>query len=54
MQQEGTVSYEVEPDKIAVSDAIRYFTSRVEILDLEVSDISTESLVAGLYKEYQI
>ena len=39
---------------ISVSEGIAYLSRETELIDLEVSDISAEEMVARLYKEYQI
>lgn len=44
----------VDPRECSVSDVISHVSSQVEILDLSVSGVSAEEMVAGLYQEYQI
>ena len=51
-EEQMTVRF--DPSIIPASEAITYFASAAELLDVSVSDISTEEVVAGLYKEYQI
>ncbi|SHH48040.1 ABC-2 type transport system ATP-binding protein [Sporobacter termitidis DSM 10068] len=53
-QKEGRLVIELDPEVCAVSDAIAHVSSQVEVLDISVSDISAEEMVAGLYKEYHI
>lgn len=45
---------EVEPSECSVSRAIAHISEQVEILDLSVSGVSAEEMVAGLYRKYQI
>ena len=53
-QRERRIVIEIEPSECPVSYAITHISAQVEILDLSVSSISTEEMVAGLYKEYRI
>lgn len=50
----GRLVVEVEPTLCPVSEAITQVTAQVEVLDISVSGISAEEMVAGLYREYQI
>ena len=51
---EGQMTVRFDPTQIPVSETIAYFAASVELLDVSVSDISTEEMVAELYKEYEI
>lgn len=51
-QNQLTVS--LNPDILPVSAAIAILASQTELLDVSVTDISTEEAVAALYKEYHI
>lgn len=53
-QREGRAVIALSPSICSVSDAIAYISSQVEVLDLSVSGVSAEEMVAGLYREYQI
>ena len=53
-QQEDKLRISLDPKKISVSEGIAYLSRETELIDLEVSDISAEEMVARLYKEYQI
>lgn len=44
----------LDPHILPVSTAIAGFASQTELLDVSVTDISTEEVVAALYKEYHI
>ena len=44
----------LDPNVLPVSDAIAALASQTELLDLSVTDVSTEEVVAALYKEYRI
>jgi len=52
--REGQLVISFEPSSVQVSDAISYFAAQTELLDVSVSDITTEEMVASLYKEYRI
>ena len=51
---EGQMTVRFDPTQIPASETIAYFAASVELLDVSVSDISTEEMVAELYKEYEI
>lgn len=51
---EGQVVISLDPSAVQVSDAIAYFAAQTDLLDVSVSDITTEEMVASLYKEYSI
>ena len=53
-QKDDKLRISLDPKKISVSEGIAYLSSETEIIDLEVSDISADEMVAKLYKEYQI
>lgn len=44
----------LDPLVLQVSDAIAYLAAQTELLDVSVSGITTEEMVATLYKEYRI
>jgi len=50
----GRVLLDIDPELISVSDFIASLSAQVEILDLSVSGISSEEMVAAMYKEYRI
>lgn len=50
----GRMTVSFEPSRIPVPRAIAYFAAETELLDVSVSDISTEEMVAGMYKEYRL
>jgi len=52
--KEGQMIISLNPDIMSVSEAISYLASNTELLDVSVSDISAEQMVAELYKEYSI
>jgi ABC-2 type transport system ATP-binding protein len=53
-QKEGRLIIELDPLICSVSTAIAHLSSQVEVLDISVSGISAEEMVAVLYKEYRI
>lgn len=53
-QKDDKLRISLDPKMISVSEGIAYLSRETEIMDLEVSDISAEEMVARLYKEYQI
>ena len=53
-QKDDKLKISLDPKMISVSEGIAYLSRETEIMDLEVSDISAEEMVARLYKEYQI
>ena len=53
-QKEDKLKISLDPKMISVSEGIAYLSRETELIDLEVSDISAEEMVARLYKEYQI
>lgn len=52
--KEGHLVIGLDPSVLSVSDAIADLAEQTELLDLSVSDIATDELVAMLYKEYRI
>lgn len=52
--KENQLTISLDPHILPVSAAISMFASQTELLDVSVTDISTEEVVAALYKEYQI
>ena len=52
--KDGRLVLTLDPKIIPVSDAIAMLASRTDILDVSVSGISAEEMVASLYKEYRI
>lgn len=53
-QKEGQISISLNPNILSVSDSISYLAVQTDLLDVSVSDITAEEMVAGLYKEYHI
>lgn len=52
--REGRLVVTLNPSILPVSDAIAYLASQTELLDMSVSGVSAEEMVAALYKEYRI
>jgi ABC-2 type transport system ATP-binding protein len=52
--KEGRLVIALDPSVLSVSDAIAHLAAQTELLDVSVSDISAEEMVAALYKEYRI
>ena len=53
-QSEGRIIVSFDPEKLSVSDAIAGISTQVEVLDVSVTGISAEQMVAALYEEYHI
>lgn len=53
-QKDDKLRISVDPNIISVSGALAHLSDQTEIIDLEVSDISADEMVARLYREYQI
>ena len=53
-QKIGRLVIMLNPEILSVSNAITHMAKSTELLDISVSGISAEEMVAGLYKEYQI
>ncbi len=51
---DGRAVIEVDTNIISVSEAIGYLSSKVNIIDVQVSSTTVEDVVVGLYKEYKI
>jgi ABC-2 type transport system ATP-binding protein len=51
---DGRAVIDVDTDKISVSESIGYLSSKVNIIDVQVSSTTVEDVVVGLYKEYEI
>lgn len=52
--KEGHLVITLDPSVLQVSDAIAYLAAKTELLDVSVSDITAEEMVATLYREYHI
>ncbi|MDR3121268.1 MAG: ATP-binding cassette domain-containing protein [Clostridiales bacterium] len=52
--KEGRLVIALNPSELSVSDAIARLAVQTELLDVSVSGISAEEMVASLYKEYEI
>lgn len=52
--KEGRLVIALDPAVLPVSGAIAYLAAETELLDVSVSGITTEEMVAALYKEYRI
>jgi len=52
-EKDGRMVIRLDPDVLPVSDAIARLASRSDILDVTVSGISAEEMVAALYEEYR-
>ena len=50
----GLMILSLDPTRLSVSDAIAHLASQTNLLDVSVTDISAEEMVAALYKEYGI
>jgi len=53
-QKDGRIIISFDPEELPVSDAITYISAQVEVIDLSVSGITAEQMVAALYKEYKV
>lgn len=51
---DGRLVISFDPSEIPVSEAITYFAQNTDLLDVSVSDITTEEMAAKLYKEYNL
>lgn len=51
---DGRAVIEVDTNIISVSESIGYLSSKVNIIDVQVSSTTVEDVVVGLYKEYKI
>ena len=52
--KENQLTVSLDPRVLPVSAAIAAFAAQTELLDVSVTDISAEEVVAALYKEYRI
>ncbi len=52
--KEGRMVVSLDPSILPVSDAIAHFAAQTELIDISVSSITAEEMVAALYKEYRI
>ena len=52
--REGRLVLELDPAMCSASEAISALAAQVEVLDLSISGVSAEEMVAGLYREYAI
>lgn len=52
--EKGRLVLKLDPQKISVAQLIAQLSQQVEIVDLAVSGITAEEMVAKLYKEYRI
>ncbi len=52
--KEGRIVIALDPSVLPVSDAITHFAAQTELLDVSVSGVTSEEMVAALYKEYSI
>ena len=50
----GRLVIVLDPTILSVSDAITHLASQTELIDVSVSGITAEEMVALLYKEYKI
>lgn len=50
----GLITLSLDHNTLSVSDAIAYLAAQTNLLDVSVSDISAEEMVASLYEEYGI
>ena len=52
--KEGRLVIALDPAALSVSDAIAHLAAQTELLDVSVSGVTSEEMVAALYKEYRI
>lgn len=52
--KEGRLVLELDPTECSASQAIASLSEQVELLDLSISGVSAEEMVAKLYQEYKI
>lgn len=52
--KEGRLVIALDPSVLSVSDTIAHLAAQTELLDVSVSDINAEEMVAALYREYRI
>ena len=51
---EGQMKLSLDPGGLSVSAAIEALAEQTNLLDVSVTDITAEEMVAALYKEYEI
>ncbi|MCI8800143.1 MAG: ATP-binding cassette domain-containing protein [Lachnospiraceae bacterium] len=51
---DGRLVLSFDPSEIPVSEAITYFAQNTDLLDVSVSDVTTEEMAAKLYKKYNL
>ena len=51
---ENRMELMIDTEILSASDAIAFLASQTDLRDVSVSGVTTEALVAGLYKEYGI
>lgn len=52
--REGRLVLEIDPTKCSASKAMNELAAQVELLDVSISGVSAEEMVAKLYEEYKI
>jgi ABC-2 type transport system ATP-binding protein len=52
--KEGRLVITLNPAVLSVSCAVAHLAAQTELTDVSVSGISSEEMVAGLYREYEI
>jgi ABC-2 type transport system ATP-binding protein len=52
--KEGRLVISLNPSVLSVSDAIARLAAQTDIVDVSVSGVTAEEMVAALYKEYRI
>jgi len=52
--KQGRLVITLDPSKLPVSEAIAGLAAQTELIDVSVSGISAEEMVAALYKEYKV
>ena len=51
---DGRLVLLIDPKVLPIAEAVSSISSQVEILDLAVSGITAEEMVAAMYKEYHL
>ncbi|GFI47650.1 putative multidrug ABC transporter ATP-binding protein YbhF [Lachnospiraceae bacterium] len=51
---EGHMVVSFQPSELPTPEAIAYFAANTKLLDVSVSDITSEEMVAKMYKEYHL
>jgi len=52
--KDGRLVIALTPSLLPVPDAIAHLAAQAELLDISVTGITAEEMVAALYKEYRI